>query len=351
MKVRIKWFITGNITEIEEPDGILGPQSTMLELKGLIQIRFGYPAKETLLIYERLLENDVRLRDIGIHTSEDSKTKVLTCHVVRSDGSLEGDNNADDAEDDSDIQEFTHEDMALAMRMLGRTVPVATDRMNEIRNAVPRQRPTFLNTTTSSSGAKAQPLKAPRTLTASEEANDGPISPSVARNDPHYTMKDSRIHEIFGNMMYGMRSEEAEDDFGISYPNVAAPYQYWDMRLPENATYQEMYCQHKHEVCFELFFFGEWEPISNQEGAKRFNALVQQLLESKLGIKARTPVQPREAGCMYPLIAVAVVMTETEGMELGERVFEDFGKPNPAGIPTIPDGNGPAAPTGGCGMQ
>lgn len=354
MKVRVKWFITGNITEIEEPDAILGPQSTILELKGLIQIRFGYPAKDILLIYEKLLENDVRLRDLGICSSEDSKTKLLTCHVVRSDGSLEGANNVEDDENDSDIQEFTHEDMALAMRMLGKSVPVPTERMNEIRGAVPRQRPTFLNAPT----AAAQPrdsssAKVSRPLTVAEEANvgGGPVSPSIARNDPHYTMKNTKIHEIFGNMMYGMRSEEAEDTYSITFPNVVTPYQYWDMRLPENETYQEKYCEHEYEVCFELFFFGDWEPVSTEEGGNRFNALVRQLLETKAGIKVRTPVRPREAGCMYPLIAVAVVMTETEGMELGEKVFEDFGKPNPAGMPPMHDGTGPAAPTGGCGVQ
>lgn len=348
MKVRIKWFITGNISEFEENDGILGPQTTMMELKGLIQIRFGYPAKEILLIYGKLLENNVRLRDIGINSSEDSKTKLITCHVVRTDGKLEGDNN-DGVEDenDDDLQEFTHEDMALAMRMLGKTVPVPTDRMAEVRQAPPRSRPTFLN---------AEPTAAPPRAEAAEPAKapDGhtlTVPPSIARNDPNYTMKSTKIHEIFGNMMYGMRSIEAEDNYSIQFPGVTTPYQYWDMRLPENARYQEMYCQHTYEVCFELFFFGEWQPISTDEGGKRFLALVRQLLETKLGIKAKTPVPPREAGCMYPLIAVAVVVTETEGMELGEAVFEDFGLPSATAIPQVQGGKGPAAPTGGCGMQ
>lgn len=351
MKIRVKWFLTGNISEFEEPDSILGPQTTMLEIKGLIQIRFGYLAKEVLLIYNRLLENHVRLRDIGINSSEDSKTKLLTCHVVRSDGSLEGDNNAGAEEDDDGLQEFSHEDMALALRMLGKEVPVPTERMQEIRSAPPRQRPAFLNTAQPSKLSTEANVSNQPAPVSIETVNAAPPPPAIAKNDPNYTMKGTRIHEIFGNMMYGMRSEEAEDSFSLTMPGVTAPYQYWDMRLPENTTYQELYCQHKHEVCFELFFFGEWEPVATDAGALRFNALVCQLLETKVGIKARTPVRPREAGCMYPLIAVAVVMTETEGMELGERVFEDFGKPNPAGMPHQPDGAGPAAPTGGCGMQ
>ena len=53
--------------------------------------------------------------------------------------------------------------------------------------------------------------------------------------------------------------------------------------------------------------------------------LLQSVLESK-GIRLRTPFRPREAGCMYPLVACAIIVHEMDAMELGNLFFEDFGK-------------------------
>lgn len=53
--------------------------------------------------------------------------------------------------------------------------------------------------------------------------------------------------------------------------------------------------------------------------------LLQNVLESKAGIRLRTPLRPREAGCMYPLVACAIIVHEMDAMELGNLFFEDFG--------------------------
>lgn len=363
MKIGLKWFLTGNTTYFEESDSLIGPQTSMLELKGLIQIRFGYPAKEVVIIYKHLLENDVRLKDIGIVSQEAANQIVPTVHVVRSGAKAEKKNAIveggeiedeveDDDEDDEDVQFFTHEDFALAMRMIGKDVPVNPGRLEEVRAAPPRSRPTFLNAVPAESVGKLATM-APNVISGGEDIE---ATTKRSARDPHYTMKGSRIHQIFAEMQYGLRALGAEDTYSIVYPGASEPFQYWDMRLPENALYQEEFCNNnQQEVCFELFFFGDCKEIFSGEGATKFNAVITQMLETKFGIKARTPVAPREAGCMYPLVAVAIVMTETEGMELGNAVFDEFGisHEDSADAPRSEVGAGPAkvGAGGGCGQQ
>ena len=50
------------------------------------------------------------------------------------------------------------------------------------------------------------------------------------------------------------------------------------------------------------------------------------MLEAKGFTSQLFPAAAREAGCMYPLIAVPVSMTEQEARRLGEAVFEGFGR-------------------------
>lgn len=360
MKIGLKWFLTGNITYFEESDALLGPQTTVLELKGLIQIRFGYPSKEIVIIYKHLLENDVRLKDIGIDSQQAANTIVPTVHVVRSGAKAEKKNaileggeveeeKEEDDEDDEDIQFFTHEDFALAMRMIGKDVPVNPGRLEEVRSAPPRSRPTFLNAVPAESVSKMAAL-APNAV-----SEDISVTTKRSARDPLYTMKGTRIHQIFAEMQYGLRSVGAEDKYALVYPGAAEPFQYWDMRLPENSLYQEEFCDNnEQEVCFELFFFGDCKEIFSGEGANRFNAVVRQMIETKFGIKAKTPVAPREAGCMYPLVAVAVVMTETEGMELGSALFDEFGVAHEDSV-DAPQSERNVRPAregaGGCGQQ
>lgn len=302
MRVKLRWFVTGNLSEIDEADDILNAQTTILELKGLIQGRFGFPPKELALISKHLLDNHTTLGEVGV-TSSDSDT-VLTAHVIRSQAKLEKRNSIGgqsvepevEEPDDDDLQEFTHDDYILAMRMLGRDVPVTGDRLKQVRENAPRSRPTFVPSVSA----------APR---ETEAALSGDYNP-----------RNTEVHRIFRDMRHGMRKENVDKTFQIEYPGVEEPFSYWDMRLPEDGRHQGQ-CS-LNEVCFELFFFGEFKHIKDHE---KFCALVQRVLEVKGGVRARMPLPIREAGCMYPLVAVPVIMTEMEGSMLGGLLFEEFG--------------------------
>jgi hypothetical protein len=135
-----------------------------------------------------------------------------------------------------------------------------------------------------------------------------------------YHPRNTRLHQIFARSEYGLRREGADNEFAIHYPGVADSFQYWDMRLPENPQFQDELCS-VNEVCLELFFFGEFKLLDSS----KFLSLTRQILERKLGLKVRTPKMVREAGCMYPLVAVPIVVTELEGLELGRALLEDFG--------------------------
>jgi hypothetical protein len=154
------------------------------------------------------------------------------------------------------------------------------------------------------------------------------------------------VHRIFEEFRYGLRKDGADVKFQVIYPGVRDPFQYWDMRLPEDDTHQDSMCS-VNEVCFELFFFGEFKMIRDHEA---FKALVARVLELNGGIKARLPLPIREAGCMYPLIAVPIVITELEGMELGAMLFDDFGTALPASK-VSEKGSVAAGSSKGCGQQ
>jgi len=308
MLVKIKWFMTGNFTEINEADDLLNPNTSILELKGLIQIRFGFPAKELVLIHNHLLDNYMTLGQVGFTLGADAGI-VLTAHVVRQEASLEKKNAIDGQEeeeddiDDDSLQEFSHDDFIMAMKMLGKDVPVSNDRLQQVRDNAPRSRPTFLN---------SQQSAAPST--------------SAGPTDGSYNPRNTQVHKIFQDYRYGMRKDGADVHYKIEYPGIPEPYQYWDMRLPEDEAHQDRVCS-VNEVCFELFFFGEFTVIKDTD---KFLALIRRMLEVECGVQAKTPLPMREAGCMYPLIAVPVVMTEMEGMIMGERVFDDFGTALPS---------------------
>lgn len=333
MKVNLKWFLTGRITPIEEPDDLLNPNSTIAELKGLIQIRFGFSVREILLLRDHLLENTTTLQSIGIVGK--SSDPALTAHVVR-ESELEASNfDPDDTSKDDDLQEFSHADFILAMKMLGKEVPVPDARIVAMREKAPRQRPAFLNAApASASDSDAAPAPPP--------GMPGVPLGSRQRYDP----KKTQVYQIFANIEYGLRREGVDTEFAIDYPGLEV-FPFWDMRTPDpfSATLDKL-CQ-PGEVCLELFYFGEYAAIRDQH---KFLALVRQSLESKVGVRLATPAPIREAGCMYPLVAVPVVLHELDAMELGNKFFEDFGKRK--GIPPLRRDSGDGSVAGrGCAPQ
>ncbi|EPY31541.1 hypothetical protein STCU_03404 [Strigomonas culicis] len=336
MKVVLKWFATGKVSDLEETSALLNPDTTIAEVKGLIQIRFGFLASEVLLIKEHLLENRVSLRSLGIVGLPTDP--ALTAHVVRM-SELEASNlDVDDTSHDDDLQEFTHADFILAMKMLGKQVPVSDERIVQMRMNAPRQHPAFLD----AMGGKG------RAGGPGGAMNPAPPMgmPGLGGNIQAYNPRNTEVCQIFLNVRYGPRKEGVDQMFAIPYPGVE-PFAFWDMRPPDVFTSAQQPCS-PGEVVMELFYFGEFSIIKDHQ---KFLALVKQSVETKVGVRVQTPLPMREAGCMYPLVACPVILSELDAMELGDVFFEDFGKMRTGPMLTRNPNDANVAGNGGCGAQ
>jgi hypothetical protein len=342
MRIQVKWFLTGNYDAFEDDDAIIGPNTTILELKGLVQIRYGYPAKDVGFIYKGLLENDTRLRNIGIVDQASADAIELIVHVFRDEG-MEESNLPEDPSKEP-IYEFSHEDFITAMKMLGKDVPVNPSRIGEMKANAPRSRPQFLN-------KKEAAVPPPSTsvpmsnLTTAQAPPPPPVSAPAA---VPITKDIERVTSAYKNYLYGQRTEGADKRFAVTYAGVAEPYEYWDTRLPETlkglppAGYGEMY--------LEVYHFGPFEKVD----ATKFATLIVRMMEVTLGLQCKCPTKAREAGCMYPLIAVPILMAEGDAMTFSHAVWENFGKVQPTRASEAPNastgvksGNG----GGGCAQQ
>jgi hypothetical protein len=240
---------------------------------------------------------------------------------VLSNSELEGE---DELEGDDRLEEFSHQDYAKACKMLGRTVPVAFERQEDIKKNVPRARPAFLN-------KPAEPV-----LGAPSAAAPRAAAPAASAGGVVGAATESRIFVIYRNSIYGMRADNAEDTYALTYPGQPEAFQYWDLRLAEGPQHPV----NAGDICLELFFFGELKGVSNA----KFGELSIELLHQK-GFKATACGPVREAGCMYPLIAVPISVSEDEATNLGQTLFDDFGNDSytpSSGLQTGPVGGTPS---------
>ncbi|KAH9597080.1 hypothetical protein LSM04_002006 [Trypanosoma melophagium] len=308
MKIKLKWFVTGMQSVIDETDELLNPKTTILEVKGLIQIRFGFIPSEVILIYKHLLENYTTLQEVGCMGRDDDP--IITAHVLRQ-SEEEAKLGGDDA-----LQEFSHEEFILAMQMLGKSLSVSSERMKEVREFPPRMRPAFLNL----SPASTVPPK-------TDNSSMPPPPPGMPgalflqKYDPSLT----KVYQIFYQVRHGVRREGCDKKFSIHYPGILESFPYWDARLPDLIHNQSIPCG-VGEICLELFYFGRFSAIDAPE---KFLELVRQSLLEMCGIYVKTPLPMREAGCIYPLVACPIVLSELDAMELGDALFDDFGKDTP----------------------
>lgn len=342
MRILLKWFMTGNISPLEEDDSLLGPQTTVWEVKGLVQGRYTYPAKNLILIFNRnLLENHETLGEAaGIVDASTAESNVLTIHML-SDAELEGDDiDGDGDATDTSIHEFKHEDFAKVAAMLGREVPVAPKRVAEVRRDAPRARPAFLNKpTTASYDGTALPHAGEGADGDGAEGDHAPPPPPPDASQPRSAI------EIFRTGYHGLRREGVDKDLSLTYPGVAEPFTFWDCRPCE----VEGRAANPEDVRLDLFFFGDIKPVDSH----RFSAMAVELLRQR-GYKVSVSGSIREAGCMYPLIAVPVSLPDAEAQQLGHYVFEHFGKPvqpvraQAAGLPA---GGGPGGKAPACIVQ
>eukprot|EP00759_Apiculatamorpha_spiralis_P037305 PhF_6_TR37199/c0_g1_i1/m.54816 len=325
MRVQIKWFLTGNVDVFEDRDDIIGPQTTILELKGLVQIRYGFPAKEVGFIYKHLLDNHETLRSIGIVDQASADKITLTVHVFRDEDEGE-ESNVDPSKEP--IAEFTHDDYILAMKMLGKEVPVDPNRLQAVKQNAPRARPQFLN--------DQQTVKATSTSAASSASHHhGGAAPSPLV---------LKLHDIYNKFWYGQRVEGVEQKLALTVASHPEPFEYWDTRLPENP--KGLPEPAATEVILEVFFFGPYDKVDPLDFGKRVVHKIQEVY----GIQSSCVGKAREAGCMYPLIAVPIKMTDKDGWKFSELVFEKFGEPVVPGTKP-PPGTGVKGGTPGCAQQ
>ena len=353
MRVNLKWFLTGNVTPLEERDELLGPQTTMLEVKGLIQLKYTYPAKNMLVIVNRALrENEDTLRSVGIvdQASADASEHFLTVHVL-SGAELEGASGDDDEEETgSSIHEFSHEDFIKASRMLGRDLPVSKQRAAEVRANAPRARPAFVDAKPAPAPAASAPSDQPPTRTTGHEFSTEPVAlgslppmevaaPARAASS---SSNDSQVRRILTNVWYGLRREHLEKEWALTYPGVTDTFDFWDLRLN-----MERHAVPEGHICVELFYFGDIKAVENS----KFQAIAVEAMQRR-GFRVTPIGRIREAGCMYPLIAMPIVMPEAEAMQLGDAVFERWGqKPQakddaPTGPPQRAGDGSSAGPAG-----
>lgn len=335
MKVKVIWFATGNASVFEEDDRLLGPSTTIGELKGLVQIRFGFKAPLLVAMYNRnVLDNSVTLRSLGIVSSESTMSDVngtavrLQMHAF-SESELDDDDKTSSA-DDEKIHEFTHEDFLKVCQMLGKSVEVSRDRLDAVKaEGAPRMRPRFLDERPHGSAeppaaaAPAGPTGVASTASSGQQRGGGVVAPGSVP-----------VERILRNLMHGLRTETAEQDYALtSYPGATEPMNFWDMRCAEPHVGQamaqalEISAPNRNRdsldfVSLELFFFGEFTQVNDAA----LREAVRRMLEAKGFTSQLFPAAAREAGCMYPLIAVPVSMTEQEARRLGEAVFEGFGR-------------------------
>ena len=333
MRIKVKWFLTGNIDYFEDRDDIIGPKTTVLELKGLVQIRYKFPAKQVGFIYKRLLEPHTTLGSLGIVDQAAADSMEITVHVFTEEDeeeerALEGNNLLKEP-----IYEFSHQDYITAMAMLGKDVPVTPERLNEMRIAAPRSRPAFLNQTREASVPTPKDAeKFPRDVSAVAAPVGGGNS------------KDAeKVIFSYKNYLYGQRTEGSDKRFQIQYPSYTDPFEYWDTRLPEGLV--PLPPPPPGKVTLEVFFFGPWEKLD----ARRFATLVEHMLGVQCGVNAVCSTQAREAGCMYPLVAVPMIMSAEDAISFSNSVFENFGQVQELKAPAPPSAQSGVKSNGGGG--
>ena len=288
MRVTIRW--TDNDNEegfLDEHDDILGADTTIKDLKGLIKLWTNESVHNQVLVCRgKVCENAATLAELGIRTQADADATHFALMLE------------EDAELDVGEGEFTHEAYVRALRAAGRSVLVdaTTQHSEQLRREEAAAR--------HYGRARPRKLQEPQ---AEEEVQED-------RSD---------VYRIFQGCLYGMRAEGVDEALQIRMGSGKDDlFEYWDLRLPEDTSVRAN-CNRATEIVLEVFYFGELGNIRNHEV---FKDAVCKVLREQMGVTADAlPVQLRDAGCMYPLTACTVVMSHEHATKLGRTVFEHFG--------------------------
>ena len=414
MKIRITWLATGAVLDLQESDSILGPQTTFLEIKGFIKMRYGFKPQQLLLVCDQVLcEDDETLKQYGIVSTETAEKKIIGCHVFSTEEAEkeqkeleqekafeeeqkkrdakraeeakkkreekqqqqreEGDGN-DKKEDDEKEQEqeskqtakkktssilsYNHEDYQKALKILGKEkFSVSSARMNEVSHGnAPTHRPKFLDEQKSAKQMQflQQAAKDAENAFGAQKNNNNtfvtggaPNYMDMVRPSPEWRGREAdQIRRIFKFSEHGDRRKEADAFFKIDYPNYPdGAIELWDVREDIMASIATGADQKP--LIIELFYFCE---VEKGVDMNKLGELVQMKLEQR-GLRVKL-LGVREAGCTYPLVAVAVYgETPAELFQLGEVFFEEFGNPDAVTSEPAMQSTGDVEAREGCVVQ
>eukprot|EP01063_Lacrimia_lanifica_P025278 TRINITY_DN33055_c0_g1_i1.p2 TRINITY_DN33055_c0_g1~~TRINITY_DN33055_c0_g1_i1.p2 ORF type:complete len:328 (+),score=102.63 TRINITY_DN33055_c0_g1_i1:57-1040(+) len=327
MRVTLYWCDNDTTGTLEEDDAILNAESTIRDIKGLIKLASGESMRRQIILMEgEVCGNETTLSEWGVDSQEAADARPFTLVI-------------EDGEEDHDdpfamTGEMSHEQYIRAQRAMGMRASVTqeTEHQEMLRREAIAQR--------------VKPRARPSALLASMPDPD-PAPPTPA--NPHLVTTDtSQVYQTFIKGKYGMRVEGVEEKLKVrTGPGKDDEYEYWDLRLVEDTSLRGR-CDRSCEIVLEIFYFGEIKKCGSHE---RFKDLILKAL-ARYGFEPEflRTADLRDAGCMYPLIAVPIVMSHREADRLGHMVFEHFGRPMQ---PPAPSANAGAASNkgGGCGTQ
>eukprot|EP01060_Flectonema_neradi_P007195 TRINITY_DN149_c4_g1_i2.p1 TRINITY_DN149_c4_g1~~TRINITY_DN149_c4_g1_i2.p1 ORF type:complete len:448 (+),score=115.42 TRINITY_DN149_c4_g1_i2:97-1440(+) len=130
-------------------------------------------------------------------------------------------------------------------------------------------------------------------------------------------MEKSEVLEAFTKMHHGRRRDDAEKRLQVTGKPDLEDLEFWDLRacaedLPTGDD----------QLALEVFYFGEMEDAGDLNTFK-VNMIEKLARRGISGIVA--PITPKEAGCMYPLIGIPIIIPWKQALRFGNLVFHDFG--------------------------
>ena len=130
-------------------------------------------------------------------------------------------------------------------------------------------------------------------------------------------MDKEGLLSVFEKCQHGKRRDDMDKKLAAMGNPELEDLDFWDLR----GSSEELPCG-EDQVAIEIFYFGEMEETGDPN---TFKVHVIDRLR-KVGVTgAVAPVPFKEAGCMYPLIGIPMILPWTEALKLGNFVFEDFG--------------------------
>eukprot|EP01060_Flectonema_neradi_P021104 TRINITY_DN2861_c3_g1_i1.p1 TRINITY_DN2861_c3_g1~~TRINITY_DN2861_c3_g1_i1.p1 ORF type:complete len:315 (+),score=50.45 TRINITY_DN2861_c3_g1_i1:68-1012(+) len=293
MRVTIYWPETHSRGDLEEHDELLGPESTILDVKGLIQIWTGESVRKMVLTLNgEVAENNQTLEEIGIRSQSDADKCEFSLLLEQDD-------------DENHEGEFTHEAYIKALLATGKRASVT----KETQHAEEKLRE-----------ANARRIKERR---APPSVRPSRLNVVPEDNMDKQICTDHRIYEIFEKAKYGRREEGVDAEYAVTMDGEK--FDFWDLRIAEDVNLRHR-CDTNKEIVLEIFYFGEFKKVKIPDF---FKSLVQDKIRKSVGIDfcIMENEKLRDAGCLYPLIAMPIRLSYENAETLGKTVFEHFGRP------------------------